>query len=157
MARNQFKALQVAMPNMMHKPVLALVDETANCEALVWINGKRSLVLLVDVGGGATVGNAIDALIPFVVKRHLSRHHLAWQSARFFSCDRKGLFDEIVVDATDDMGACEANWQPLPSPCRTFEGFLKRVAIAGFSLSEADVDVIKASQVRWEQKIRKAA
>lgn len=142
---------------MMHEPAAVNSEADATCEALFWSNDRHAVVLFVDTGRGASVTNAIDLLIPFVLKLYLTKQRVPWRNVRFFARDSMGAVDEVVIDTYDGHWDCEANWIPMPSGMRTIEGFRKTAATQGVALNAEHDEAIQQAIDRWHSNLKKAA
>lgn len=134
--------LPVSMPSMMHVPQLACSDDDTNSAAIVLTKDRHALVLMVDVGGGASIANAVDMLIPFVIKKALVRLKVPHKNSRFFTLDAEGQILEVVIDQYDGHWDCDAHavaGRVAPLNLAAFSQFAERI---GFPITEAANDHI---------------
>lgn len=151
------KRFSIAIPSMMRPPQHAKDEFESCCEAFVWVDKQRAVILFIDVGGGVSVTNAIDQLIPFVIEGQLRQQGVSWQDVLIFGRDSMGAFDQVLIDVYDGSGTCEANWLPMPARIRTLDGFRKISASIGFDICDADIKAIQLAVKRANAQIREAA
>lgn len=134
--------LPVSMPSMMHVPQLACGEDDTNSAAIVLSRDRHALVLMVDVGGGASIANSIDMLIPFVIKKVLVRLKVPHKNSRFFTLDAEGEVQEVVIDQYDGHWDCDAHAVAGRATPLNLSGFAQLAERIGFPITEAANDHI---------------
>lgn len=126
----------ISLPHLMHLPTIVDCEPLASCKAMIWTAHEAAIVLLVDLGQGASVASAADLLIPYLITTGLARDNprLHWSQVRWFQCDMDRKFDEIRIDQYLGGMSAEIAWIPRPSRMRTEQGFRALAMKAGFDL-----------------------
>jgi len=138
---------RIVCPSMSHPPRLRRGDEPFHCTALIWRDGERALVLLVDRrerNGGASVTNAADAIIETLLDQVLEPAGVAMGNVRWVERDSMGCFDELHV--IDEWGLSLQPWNVAFSPCgeRTLESFKNIAKALGFTIDADTVGQLRA-------------
>lgn len=141
------KTLLISLQHLMQLPTIADCEARASCKALIWSRDDCTVVLLVDIGNGATVASSADMLIPFVISTALQGRADAihWSQVRWFQRDLLMNFDEIRIDQYLGGMMAEVAWIPRPTRMRSERGFQMLAAKAGFDIDTADIDLADES------------
>lgn len=102
------------------------------------------MVLLIDLGTGASVASTADMLIPYVITTALysANERIHWSRVRWFQCDMDGCFDEIHIERYQGGMSAEIAWLPRRRPLRTAVGFASLVANDGFNVLDSIADFV---------------
>lgn len=140
----------ISLPHLMHLPTVVDCEPLASCKAMIWTARDSAIVLLVDLGQGASVASAADMLIPYVIATGLAKENpsLHWSQVRWFQCDLDRRFDEIRIDHYLGGITAEIAWIPRPSRMRTEAGFRTLAMNAGFDLDSEIADQIEGLRTR---------
>lgn len=136
--------LLISLQHLMHLPNIVDCEDLASCRALLWLREDQALVLLIDLGTGATVASTAEILIPYVISTalHSVNERIHWSRTRWFQCDMDGCFDEIQVERYQGGMSAEIAWLPRPSRLRTAEGFASLAANEGFDVRASLSDFV---------------
>jgi len=136
--------LLISLQHLMHIPNIVDREDIASCKALLWLRDRQALVLLVDLGTGASVASSADMLIPYVISSALfsTKERIHWSRTRWFQCDMEGYFDEIQVEQYRGGMSAEITCLPRPRPLRTAAGFASLVASDGFNVLDTISDFV---------------
>lgn len=133
--------------SMMRPARLRRGDEPFHCTALIWRDGERALVLLVDRrerNTGASVTNAAESIIDVLLEQVLEPAGVPADNVRWVERDSVGCFDDLHIVDRQDRGI--RSWRAAFRPCgaRTLDSFKNMAKALGFTIDASTVGQLDA-------------
>lgn len=138
---------RIVCPSMSRPARLQRGHEPFQGTALIWRDGGRALVLLVDRRArntGASVTNAAELIMEMLLERVLEPAGVPADNVRWMERDSMGCFDEIHI--VDEPGPGGRAWRVGFRPCgaRTLDSFKNVAKALGFTIDATTVGQLHA-------------